>query len=153
MAEFTLNGREWRTQKLDALSQLAIAIKVLPLVPKLRPLMTAVADMRRREEVATAAVAEGREPEAPPPDDGAMEQMLVHLGAALNELGDDGRNYVIGTCMKRVLMQVGGGGFLPAWSVRDEAPDPSIDLVTMMRLVYSVIMDNISDFSTALGSK
>jgi hypothetical protein len=154
MTEFTLNGRAWRmARKLDALTQLAIAIKLMPLIPSLRPVMAAAGEARKRIEAAELAIAEGREPESQPDESELSDDMLVHLGVALNTLGDDGRNYVIGACLGVVLMEVPGGGFLPAWHVGNQSPDPSIDMVTMLRLVYAVVMDNISNFSTALASK
>lgn len=150
--ELTLNGREWRLRKLDALTQLAIGVKLLPVIPSLRPVLAASAELRARLAAADEAIAEGREPEKLPDDAGVSDEALMRLGAALQVLGDDGRNYIVGACLGAVMMQV-GGGFLPAWSARDQAPDPSIDLVTMMRLVYAVVMDNITGFSTALSAK
>lgn len=153
MAEITLNGRAFRLQKLDALTQLAIAVKLLPVVPALKPVMTAAADMAKRIADADQAVAEGRQPDAAPAEAEIPEDLLVNLGGALQKLGDDGRNYVIAACLRAVLMEAEGGGFLPAWSTRTEAPDPTIDVVTLIRLVYAVVMDNIASFSTALASK
>ena len=153
MSEFTLNGRAFRLQKLDALTQLAIGVKVLPIVPALKPAFAAAADMRARVAAAEKAAAEGREPDEPISGAELSDEAVMHLAAAVQTLGDDGRNYVIGACLRAVLMEIPGGGFLPAWSARDDKPDASIDVVTMVRLVYAVIMDNISSFSTAMSAK
>lgn len=153
MAELTLNGRAYRTQKLDALTQLAIAVKLLPVVPSLKPVMTAAADMAKRLADADAAVAAGQQPAEAPAEPEMPDELLVNLGAALQRLGDEGRNFIVAACLRGVLMEVQGGGFLPAWNNRTESPDPSIDVVTMIRLVYAVVMDNIASFSTALASK
>lgn len=153
MAEVTLNDRQYRLLKLDALTQLAIAVKLLPVVPSLKPLMAAAAEMDQRIAEADRAVEEGREPDAAPPEPEIPDELIVNLGTALQKLGDDGRNYIIGACLRGVLMETEGGGFLPAWSTRTDTPDPAIDVVTMIRLVYAVVMDNIAPFSTALASK
>ncbi|MGS0639973.1 phage tail assembly chaperone, partial [Citrobacter sp. VF227] len=129
MSEITLNGRAFRLQKLDPLTQLAIGIKVLPLAPALRPAFAAAADMRARVAAAEKAAAEGRQPDAPIADAELSDEAVTMLAAAAQKLGDEGRNYVIGACLRAVLMEIPGGGFLPAWSTRDEKPDASIDVV------------------------
>lgn len=153
MSEITLSGRAFRLQKLDALTQLAIGVKVLPLVPALKPAFAAAADMRARLAAAEKAAAEGREPDAPIAEAELSDEAVTMLAAAAQKLGDEGRNYVIGACLRAVLMEIPGGGFLPAWSARDEKPDASIDVVTMIRLVYAVIMDNITSFSSQMSAK
>ncbi len=153
MSELTINGRAFRLQKLDPLTQLAIGIKALPLVPALRPAFAAAADMRARVAAAAEAAAEGREPEEPIAGAELSDADVMHLAAAVQKLGDDGRNYIIGACLRGVLMETEGGGFLPAWSTRTDTPDPSIDVVTMIRLVYAVVMDNISSFSSQMSAK
>lgn len=152
MSEITLNGRSFRLQKLDALTQLAIGLKLLPVVPALKPLLAASADLRARMEAADKAVAEGREPDSRPEEAELSDDAIVQLGTALQKLGDDGRNYIIAACLGAVLMEIPGGGFLPAWSVHDGKPDSSIDVVTMIRLVYAVILDNVTSFSTAMAA-
>lgn len=153
MSEIKLNDRSFRLQKLDALTQLAIAVKLLPIIPSLKPVMSAAVDAANRFKDADAAVARGETPAEAPAEFEVSDDMIVNLGAALNKLGDDGRNYIIAACLRAVLMEVQNGGYLPAWSIRTEAPDPSIDLVTMLRLTYAVVMENIPSFSTAPASK
>lgn len=149
MAEFSLNGREFRTGKLDALTQLAIAVKLMPIIPALQPVMAAVAEQRAASVEADRAVIAGVEPPAgPAPLD---LEAVGRLGMAMNALPDEGRNYIIGACLSVVLGEA-GGGFLPVWNASLKAPDASLDLVTMLQLVYRVVMDNIASFSNALGS-
>lgn len=150
MAEFTLNGRGYKTGKLDALTQLSIAVKVLPIIPAMKPVAEAYAKHRAAAVENARAIQAGETMEAIPEFDMAI---LARLGEALASLPDDSRNGIIAACLKVVFYQPEGSpGYLPAWSTRDSAPADGMNMVVMLRLVWAVFMDNLESFSKALAS-
>lgn len=134
MSEFTVNGREYRTTKLNAFKQFHIARRILPLIAKLPEMMgmtlnQCLTDADALKNVATKNMNAIR---------------LDVIAEALSELKNEDVDYVMSTCCDAVKVKQDTG-----WTWVRFKGQMMINFVGMQELMsfaVHVIKDNLSDF-------
>lgn len=128
MSEFSINGNTYRSIKMDALKQWHVFRRLSPvIVQSLTPeLIKAIQDTK---------------------NDGDPLRLFEPFVQALGGMSDADTEYVIHTCLSVVQRQQGH-----AWapvSVNNSLMFQDLDLMTLGRIVFQVITDNLSNFFSA----
>jgi hypothetical protein len=139
MAEFPINGNEYRTNKLDAVKQFHVARRIAPV-------LTTSVDLIQIFEKIDLANIENVEPEE-------IMKAISPLVSAIGALPDEDAEYIINTCLRitqrkgptgqwgPVMAQHGGGLMFD-----------DIEMEHMLQIVWAVVQDNLARFLGALPS-
>jgi hypothetical protein len=138
MAEFTINGVEYRSGKLTAFTQFHIVRRLTPCLGKLSALASSGVKLQFD--------AEGKVSDM----DGDISKVLTPLGEALAVLKDEDVEYVLNACLSVTRRKRAGGG---AWTLLRVDGTPMFDdlsLPLMLQIAWHVIRENIQDFFSEL---
>ena len=146
MGEVTLGDRLYRIGRMNVNDQFHVARRLLPLVADILP---AAQEMFKLFPEPTK---EGEEPKPAPQVN--MTAALQPLLGAIGKLKDEDCDYIIAKCLAVVSRQDANGQmWANVWNGRaGRLQYEDISLPEMLQLTGHVIMENIADFSPALGS-
>ncbi|WP_211243389.1 phage tail assembly chaperone [Chitiniphilus eburneus] len=139
MAEFEINGKQYRSGKLDALKQFHVSRRVAPILPTLLPIFLKLAETHRASGSAPAASAIE-----------IVAELAGPFADGLAAMSDQDADYIIGTCLSVVSRQQ-GSAWSPVWSGAQNAMMfDDMDLGVMLPVVVHVIRDNLGNFIQGL---
>jgi hypothetical protein len=127
--ETTINDKQYRSGKLDAMKQFHIARRV---APALTGLVSAFSGAGASQE--------------------DFARALGPLADAVAQMPDADAEYVLGTCLAVVSRQTDPTTWAPIWREGRLVFD-DIDLGTMIQLAAKVIQDNLGNIFGALPAK
>lgn len=139
MAEFPINGHEYRTSKLDAVKQFHIARRIAPV-------LTNMVDLIQVFEKLDLSSIEKADPEE-------IMKAVSPLVSAIGALPDEDTEYIINSCLRitkrkgptgqwgPVMAQHGGGLMFD-----------DIEMEHMLQIVWAVVQENLARFLGALPS-
>lgn len=131
MTEFTINGKNYRTGKMNARTQFHVARKVAPLFADLASSLRG-RDLNSTDTLMTA---------------------LPELVSSVSTLPDETCDYVIDACLAVTQRQEGATQWVPVWNVQAKQPQfADMDMMTMLQIVGRALMDNLGGFFNALPS-
>lgn len=139
MTEFTINGIEYRSGKLDTFKQLHVSRKIAPLVPKLLPVFVAFKQGKKpNDEMAID-------------DLGLVAQAIQPVTDVLAEMSDQDVEFVFDSCLSAVHRRQ-GRDWQPIWRNGVLMFD-DIEMPLMIQLTLKVIWDNLGGFIRGLLAK
>lgn len=125
MAEFSVNGFDYRSSKMDALTQLHVVRRLSPVIGALREFAVEGVD-------ATKAL-----------------DALEPVAMVVAKIPDDDVNYIVNACLSTVQRkQDGDRGWANIWNSGAKRPlFEDIAMVEMLTISGHVIMDALGNFS------
>jgi len=155
MSEFSINGHSYKTARLDAMSQWAVARRLAPVVAKT---FTPEAIKKGVQLLPKFAALQERKPE----QDGNLIQdpnftefleLLASLAQpfmeALAEMPDDDSTFVINMCLSVTHRAQATGGWSVIKPANSKIMFEDIQLPELLQIVFHVVMDNLAGFSFA----
>lgn len=141
MGEFTVNGQNYRTSKLDAMRQFHLSRKIAPIIPTLIPVF------------AKLAKGEAEQNDTPLSNDiEKLAPLFEPFAQAIAGMSDEMAEYVMGTCLSVVSRQQ-GTTWSPAWSVQQQvAMFDDIDAGAMVQICAYVVRESLGPFLAGLLS-
>lgn len=126
MKEVTIEGKTYRTGKLNAFAQMYIVKRAAPVLGKLQGLLQQ-ADTQR------------------------PESFVGPLGEAIGQLPDESLEYICNACLTVCERRLAGGGWAP---VRQDGVIMygDLTLLTLLSLTAHTLQDNLAEFFLALPS-
>lgn len=126
MKEVIIQGKTYRTGKLNAFAQMYIVKRAAPVLGKLQGLLQQ-ADMEH------------------------PESFVGPLGEAIGALPDESLEYICNACLDVCDRRVEGGGWAP---LRQNGATmyADLDLLTLLSLTAHTLQDNLAGFFLALPS-
>ena len=151
MAEVTIGGNNYRTGKMDAMTQFHVVRRLLPIISSLT---NATQDTAGTQSTSGAAEVNGADGAAGTPVTNraapSMEQFLQALVNALAKLSDEDCEFIIAKCLTTCRRQQGAGWSI-VWNVAAKRPQyEDIDLGAMMNLTTETLQENLAGFMPAL---
>lgn len=151
MSEFTIQGHTYKTARLDAMSQWAVARRLAPVVAK-----TLTPDLIKRGVALMpkfAAMQGNKDTNAmEDPAFGEFLELIASLAnpfmEAMAEMPDEHSEFVINTCLRATHRQQ-GPGWAPVKSGSAPIQFADIDMVVMLQIVVRVVLFNLAGFSFA----
>lgn len=144
MAQFTIEGQEYLSGKLNVMQQFHVSRKLMPVLGSAASIARSMAPK--------AIGADGE------PDEQASEVALVAaipmIAEAIAKLTDADCDFVIFTCMsvvQRKVQQSGSWAAVTSQSARRFMYD-DITLPAMMQIVWHVLQENIGNFLPVSGT-
>lgn len=126
MKEVNIQGRAYRTGKLNAFAQMFIIKRAAPVLGKLQGLLQQA-------------------------DTARPESFVGPLGEAIGQLPDESLEYICNACLTVCDRRVEGGGWAPLR--RDGVTMyADLDLLTLLSLTAHTLQDNLAGFFLALPS-
>ena len=125
MKEVTIQGKTYRTGKLNAFAQMYIVKRAAPVLGKLQGLLQQ-ADVER------------------------PETLVEPLGEAIGALPDESLEYICNACLEVCECRIAGGGW--AHVRQNGATMYDLDLLTLLSLTAHTLQDNLAGFFLALPS-
>lgn len=147
---FSVGGKDYIGVQLNALEQFAISVKLMPIVPQLKPMLTHYAEIRRAQEAREQAEEAGQTDNLPPVPELDYE-LIGQLGQALGVLKDEERDNIMRLCLQSVFVQKGPGA-MPVWPKSDPKPPADVNMVQMLGIVWNVVTGNLSSFGVSIPS-
>lgn len=125
MAEFSVNGFDYRSSKMDALTQLHVVRRLSPVIGALRDFAAGGADAAKALDV------------------------LEPVAMVAARLPDEDVNYIVNSCLSTVQRkQDGDRGWANIWNASAKRPlFEDIGMVEMLTISGHVIMDALGNFS------
>ncbi|GAA5786140.1 phage tail assembly chaperone [Chitiniphilus shinanonensis] len=140
MAEFEINGKQYRSGKLDAMKQFHVSRRVAPILPTLLPIFLKLAGVHRGDSGnggASSAIE-------------IVAELAGPFADGLAAMSDQDAEYIIGTCLSVVSRQQ-GSAWAPVWSgTQNTLMFDDMDLGVMLPIVVHVIRDNLGNFIQGL---
>jgi hypothetical protein len=132
VAEFTVAGVNYRSAKLNAIQQLRVVKRLMPLFAIIQG-----ADLKGAMQGS----------------DDALQTLIGPLTTAVASIPDDHTEDILALCLGVCTReQANGLGWSQVWNVQAKRPMfDDIDLVQMMSIVGHVLVDSVGDFSHALS--
>lgn len=141
MAEFSVNGQNYRSAKIDAMRQFHLSRKIAPIIPALIPVFGKLAESQR---------AEGAKPLSS--DLATMANLFEPFAEAIAGMPDEVAEYVMGTCLSVVQRQQ-GTTWAPIWNERQKVcMFDDIDAGVMVQLAAYVVRESLGPFLAGLLS-
>ncbi|MBC8950253.1 phage tail assembly chaperone [Xenorhabdus sp. TS4] len=129
--EFEINGKKYRSGKLNAFQQQDLAVALLPVVPALKPIF----DQLKPTVSGTPTL-------------GDMADFIVPLAEAVRSMGKEARYEINDICLSVVSRESGG-----AWSgiySGQQLMFDDINGLDLLKIVGHVIKDALGNFFPAL---
>jgi hypothetical protein len=129
--EFEVNGRNYRSAKMDAMTQFNVIRRLAPIMEPLGEFIKAGAPKPNGEMNKENAMV-----------------MAMPIIKAIAELPEETTDFVISTCMSLVRRSEGQDrGWAPVWNVQAHRPQmDDIDMVTMLQIVVNVLGGSFERF-------
>lgn len=129
MQDVEIDGRQYRTGKLDAFKQ-------FHLVRKLMPLFSGLGE--------TYA---GMSPEAA--SEGGFWKSLAPIAQAISEMSTEDSEWILKTCLSAVRVH-NGRDYIPITTAQGALMFDDMEMTTMVQLAFTVIQDNLGNFFPGL---
>jgi hypothetical protein len=126
MAELEVEGRQYRTGKLNAFKQFHLMRKLLPLFSGMGESLSQM----------PATVGSG---------EGQFWHSLSPIAQAVADMSDDDSEWIIKTCLAAVTV-FNGRNWVPVATPTGELMFEDIDLSQMLQLAFGVIQENLGNF-------
>jgi hypothetical protein len=138
--EFEVNGRNYRSAKMDAMTQFNV-------IRRLAPVMGPLAQFVKEGAKVAKPNGEILNPGEMPSREDAID-LAMPLVKAIAELPEETTDYIISTCMRLVKRDEGQGrGWAKIWNDQAHRPQmEDIDMVTMLQIVVSVLGGSFGPF-------
>jgi hypothetical protein len=133
--DLTIDEREYRVKKLDAIKQFHISRRLLPILSTLGISLETIEQAAKTEAKTMAAFMPALEP----------------VSKVLAAMSDEDANYIIFTCLSVVSRNEGEGRFASV-STGNRMMFEDIDMPIMIRLVVEVLKENLMGFFAGLGA-
>lgn len=139
MIQFQIDDKNYRLEKLDTFSQLHLARKVAPLLPKLLPVLPValVVGMQIKE-----ATDNGQS--IPTSSMESISYILEPAIEAMATMSKEDVEYVVSLCLT-VAKRQNGDIWMAAWH-NGQLMLGDMDMVTMMKIVWKVIEMNLANY-------
>ena len=135
MVEYTIGAFNYRSDKLDAFTQLHIVRRVAPVIAPFLMEGGITADLKNPDFRAD------------------LGGIMVIMQRSFGILKDDDCDYVIKACLK-VTYRMDVNRWVPLWNTNADAMQyNTLDLIDLFKIASQVLMDNLASFSAALVDK
>lgn len=132
MAEIKLDEGVFVTNRLNATEQFHVFIKLAPLISSFIKLRLTIRTARKAAET----------------DDERrlkLGENIDALARALSQTPKADVDFILSTCLMACQKRV-GGGLAQVWVLNGGLSDQGLSLLTMLRLVWEVLEENLSSF-------
>lgn len=141
MAEFTVNGQNYRTAKIDAMRQFHLSRKIAPIIPALIPVFTKLSESKKDKAAKPLSN-----------DIAGMAHLFEPFAEAIAEMSDEAAEYVMGTCLSVVQRQQ-GTTWTNVWNKQQNVcMFDDIDAGVMVQLAAYVVRESLGPFLAGLLS-
>lgn len=128
MAEFTINGKSYRTRPLNAIQQFHVARRLAPLLAE----ATNVFQAGQNEDVQSLD---------------QMADIMKPIFDVLSQMKDDELDYIMERCLSVTQRQQAGGQYAPMWNVAARQPQfADLSMVELLQITFQVIQENLGNF-------
>ena len=140
MAEFSVNGQNYRSAKIDAMRQFHLSRKLAPIIPTLIPVFLQLAESRKGSD-------------KPLSDDlSSLSGLLEPFAEGIASMSDEHAEYILGTCMSVVQRQQ-GTTWMAVWNNGQKVcMFDDIDAGSMIQIGFQVIRESLGPFIFGLLS-
>jgi len=128
MTEFQVNGRQYRADRMNAMTQFHVVRRLARILPAMKGLAAVLPSMKHG-------------------DLDTMAEALAPVVEAISSMSDEDSEYVLGSCLSLVSRQQPEGGWARLWS--SAASRPMFDDLTMpemLQIAVHVLMGSIGPF-------
>lgn len=140
MAEFSVNGQDYRSAKLDAMRQFHLSRKLAPIIPTLIPVFLKLAESRKASNKPLTE------------DLSSFSDLLEPFAEGIAGMSDEHAEYILGTCMSVVKRQQ-GTAWSPVWNnAQKVCMFDDIDAGSMIQIGFQVIRESLGPFISGLLS-
>lgn len=140
MAEFSVNGQNYRSARIDAMRQFHLSRKLAPIIPTLIPVFL---------QLAEAAKTSGKPLSS---DMSSLSGLLEPFAEGIASMSDEHAEYILGTCMSVVQRQQ-GAAWMSVWnSGQKVCMFDDIDAGAMIQIGFQVIRESLGPFISGLLS-
>lgn len=137
MAEFTVNGRQYRSGMMPARTQFHVMRRMAPILPTMQSAITASMRVKAAQDAGQPIPADAQE---------AAVTAGLDFIAAIGTLSDENANYILDQCL--AVVQVNQTEFSGKWSpLRGPGGQMfDLDMMSEMEIVKEVVQDNYGPF-------
>lgn len=141
MAEFSVNGQNYRSAKIDAMRQFHLSRKLAPIIPTLIPVFLQLAETRKASDKPLSGE-----------DMSSLSVLLEPFAEGIASISDEHAEYILGTCMSVVQRQQ-GTTWMSVWnSGQKVCMFDDIDAGSMIQIGFQVIRESLGPFISGLLS-
>lgn len=128
MAEFTVNGHNYRTRPLNAFQQFHVARRLAPLLAEASSAFQSNADQ-------------------PPQSLDQMVDLMKPVFDALGKMEDAELDYVMERCLSVTQRLQPGGSYAPMWNASARQPQfADLTVADLLQITFQVIQENLGNF-------
>lgn len=139
MIQFQIDDKNYRLEKLDTFSQLHLARKVAPLLPKLLPVLPVALSVGIQIKDAVE-----KKQDVPISSMESISYILEPAIDAMATMSKEDVEYVVGLCLT-VAKRQSGDVWMAAWH-NGQLMLGDMDMVTMVKIVWKVIEMNLANY-------
>ncbi|MDD2775510.1 MAG: hypothetical protein PHU06_06115 [Gallionella sp.] len=146
MAEFEINGRTFRSTKMNVFEQLHVARKLLPLLGTLMDQFNE-ADFKSAELDAPEPVDEVDVAAPSPASRKTMAKVITAIGTALSNLSQEDTESVLGSCLSVVTIRQAKDSWVKIWNKEAKRLQfEDLTLIDLLLISQKVIEENVGNF-------
>lgn len=144
MAEFSVNGRQYRSGMMPARTQFHVMRRMAPILPTMQSAIMASMRVKMAQD-------------AGEPITGDAQEAAVSAGldfiAAIGTLSDENANYILDNCL--AVVEVQQGEFSGKWSkLRGSGGSMfDLDMMSELEIVKEVVQDNYGPFFQGVAAR
>lgn len=144
MAEFTVNGRQYRSGMMPARTQFHVMRRMAPILPTMQSAISASMRVKAAQDLGIAIPADAQE--------AAMTAGLEFI-AAIGALSDENADYILDQCL--AVVQVNQTEFSGKWSpLRSKGGQMfDLDMMSELEIVKEVVLENYGPFFQGVAAR